>query len=81
MLQRKCLTVEVNVSGLLVKDALTKEMEDYVSGYYTNPGSASSQYMPDTSYLYGDPTRIFEHASLNDVDDDFGNLNYYRYII
>merc|ERR1719266_813622 len=76
--------------GLLLKDVLTKEMEDYVSGhtgYYTSPGvgvgvAGGTQYIPDTSsYTYGDPTRIFDNANTidNAADnlEDFGNLKYY----
>merc|ERR1719266_2328248 len=73
--------------GLLLKDVLTKEMEDYVSGhtgYYTSPGvgvgvAGGTQYIPDTSsYSYGDPTRIFDNANtIDNNQEDFGNLNYY----
>merc|ERR1712223_1020150 len=71
--------------GLLLKDVLTKGMEDYVSGstgYYTSPsvgGAVGTQYIPDTSsYSYGDPTRIFDNANtIDNNQEDFGNLNYY----
>ena len=55
----RCNIYVVYVTGLLLKDVLTKEMEDYVSGYYTSPGVAGgTQYIPDTSsYSYGNPTR------------------------
>ena len=66
------------ITGLLFKDVLTKEMEDYVSGstgYYTSPsvgGAVGTQYIPDTSsYSYGDPTRIFDNA--NTIDNNQGN--------
>ena len=51
--------VVIYIAGFLLKDVLTKEMEDYVSGYYTSPGVAGgTQYIPDTSsYSYGNPTR------------------------
>jgi len=66
--------------GFLLKDVLTKEMEDYVSGYYTSPGVAGgTQYIPDTSsYSYGNPTRLDNANTIdNTIDDDFGNLKFY----
>ena len=71
-----------DIAGFLLKDVLTKEMEDYVSGYYTSPGVAGgTQYIPDTSsYSYGDPTRIFDSVNTidNAIDEDFGNLKFYN---
>lgn len=74
--------------GLLLKDVLTSEMEDYVSGsagYYTSPGAGATQYIADTSsysHSYGDPTRIFDNVNTIDDntihDEDFGNLKFYN---
>jgi len=63
------------VLGLLLKDVLAKEMEDYVSGsYYTDGVSYTA---PSSYYTYGgDPTRIAQMAT-NEIDDDFGNLDYF----
>ena len=47
-------------------------MEDYVSGYYYTDGLS---YVSPSSY-YNDPTRISQMAT-NEIDDDFGNLDYY----
>ena len=67
-------------SGLLLKDVLSKEMEEYVSGsYYTDGfssyGSPSSSYGSPSSYYVGDPTRI-AHMATNEISD-IGNLDYY----
>ena len=50
-------------------------MEDYVSGsYYTDGVSYTA---PSSYYTYGgDPTRIAQMAT-NEIDDDFGNLDYF----
>jgi len=68
------------VLGLLLKDVLSKEMEEYVSGsYYTDGfssyGSPSSSYGSPSSYYVGDPTRI-AHMATNEISD-IGNLDYY----
>ena len=62
--------------GLLLKDVLASEMEEYVSGYYDNDLTTGQvmQYVPDTSAYYGspgpssyygDPTRAFDTADVN----------------
>ena len=58
-------------AGLLLKDVLAKEMEDYVSGYYYTDGLS---YVSPSSY-YSDPTRLSQ-VYTNDIED-IGNIDYY----